>query len=146
MMDDCEMHMDELESAARISALAQGIPFRFIDRVRFLDRERVITELHRQPMPGRFVDNDPIEMIALLEFAAQSSGLILRERRERPGGPGMITSFSQVQRKLLSPLQFPLYLESRLTDERHVLFDFAFEIRSAHQPAVSGNVGIYLRG
>ena len=136
-----ELTLDE--STRCIERLAQAVPFRFVDRVRYLDQARVVTELHGYGMPGRFADTDCADAYAVLEFAAQSSGLILRGRKKE-GTRGVISSFRSVEWKTRDALGFPLSLESRLVDERWMLFEFDFTVHSGTQLAVTGNIGIVI--
>ena len=136
-----ELTLDE--SNRCIERLAQAVPFRFVDRVRYLDGAHVVTELHTQSMPERFADAASVDAYAVLEFAAQSSGLILRGRKKE-GARGLIASFRSVQWKTHDALCFPLSLESRLVDERWMLFEFDFQVHSGTELAVIGSIGIVI--
>ncbi len=131
-------------SASYIDGLAQAVPFRFVDRVCFLDDSRAVTELQAHGRPHRFVDVEQLGTYAILEFAAQSSGLILRSRKQA-GGRGVIASFRGVERKKYAKLEFPLRLESRIVEERSPLFEFSFEVHEGSQLVFVGNVGIFIR-
>lgn len=137
------MELSQAQSASLIDGLAQAAPFRFIDRVCFLDDERVVTELHRQDMPQRFADADALETYAALEFAAQSSGLLLRGRK-LAGARGVIASFRGIEAQSGVPLRLPLRLESRLVSARWTLFEFDFAVYVESQLALVGNIGIVI--
>ncbi len=137
------MELGEEASARCIAGLAQAAPFRFVDRVRFLDDTRVVTELHGQGLPHRFVDADEVETWTVLEFAAQSSGLVLRDRK-KAGARGVIASFRGVERRSDEALRFPLRLESTLVDDRGPLYGFDFEVHSTAGLAVVGNIVIHI--
>ena len=137
------MDLCETESARLIDGLAQAPPFRFVDRVHYLEAGRVVTELREHPMPGRFVDAVRVDTYAVLEFAAQSSGLILRDRKKQ-GGRGVIASFRGVERKTAEELRLPLRLESRLVDERWSLYEFEFQVHSQAELAMVGSIGIVI--
>lgn len=140
------MEVCETESARLIEGLAQTAPFRFVDRVRYLDEVRVVTELlHGRCMPERFADAILVDTYAVLEFAAQSSGLVLRGRK-KPGSRGVIASFRGIEQKTRETLRFPLRLESRLVSERYTLYEFDFQVHSQAQLAVTGSVGIVISG
>jgi hypothetical protein len=138
------MEVSEEASECYIDDLAQAVPFRFVDRVRFLDDSRAVTELRACVMPYRFVDLEQVDTYAILEFAAQSSGLILRGRKKE-GGRGVITSFTRVERKKCEKLDFPLRLESRLVEDRRPLFEFSFQVHAGSELVFVGNVGIFIR-
>lgn len=137
------MEVSEQASESFIRDLAQTAPFRFIDRVRFLDDSRAVTELRWVPLPHRFVDPEQVETYAILEFAAQSSGLILRGRK-KAGGRGVITSLTG-KRKTPEKLEFPLRLESCLVEERSPLFEFSFQVHAGAELVFVGTVGIFIR-
>lgn len=140
------MEVCEAESARLIDGLAQAAPFRFVDRVRYLDEVRVVTELlHGRSMPERFADAMWVDTYAVLEFAAQSSGLVLRGRK-KDGSRGVIASFRGVERKIREALRLPLRLESRLVNERWTLYEFDFQVHSGAELAVIGSVGIVISG
>lgn len=138
------MEVSEEASEGYIDGLAQAVPFRFVDRVRFLDDSRAVTELRARVMPYRFADVEQVDTYSILEFAAQSSGLILRGRKHE-GGRGVITSFTGVERKTREKLRFPLRLESRLVEDRWPLFGFSFQVHEASELVFVGNVGIFIR-
>lgn len=137
------MHVSEAESARLIDGLAQAVPFRFVDRVCYLGAARVVTELHERGMPLRFEDVGGGDTYMVLEYAAQSSGLILRNRK-KPGSRSLIASFRGVQRKTLGPLRWPLRLESRLVGESWTLFEFDFEVYGGAELALVGSIGIVI--
>ena len=140
------MEVCEAESARLIDGLAQTAPFRFVDRVRYLDEVRVMTELLQgRCMPERFADSTSVDTYAVLEFAAQSSGLVLRGRK-KDGSRGVIASFRGVEHKIREALHLPLRLESRLVSERWTLYEFDFQVHSGEQLAVIGSVGIVISG
>jgi hypothetical protein len=139
------MEVSEQESARYIEELAQAVPFKFVDRIIFLNDSCVVTELHSRGLPHRFADATEVDTFGVLEFAAQSSGLILRERK-KPGQRGVISSFQNVERKQNSALQFPLRLESQLIDERWSFFEFRFKVLSGAELAVEGNINIFIGG
>ena len=137
------MEVSEQASESYIRELAQAVPFRFVDRVRFLDESRAVTELRLLALPHRFVDPEQVETYAMLEFAAQSSGMILRGRKKE-GGRGVITSLSG-KRKTWERLEFPLQLESCLVEARSPLFDFRFQVHAGSALVFVGTVGIFIR-
>lgn len=137
------MQLNTEASQKYIADLAQTAPFRFIDRVSYLDDLRVVTELHLRTLPHRFVDPDEIETYAIFEFAAQSSGLILHGRK-KAGGRGFITSLSG-RREAHSSLEFPLQLESCLVEDSSPLFQFRFRVHDASALVFVGTVGIFIR-
>ena len=140
------MEVCETESARLIDGLAQTAPFRFVDRVRYLDDVCVVTELLQgRSMPERFADAVAVDTYAVLEFAAQSSGLVLRSRK-KDGSRGVIASFRGIEQKTREALRFPLRLESRLVSERYTLYEFDFQVHSGAQLAVTGSVGIVISG
>ncbi|MDR2012140.1 MAG: hypothetical protein LBQ20_03680 [Rhodanobacter sp.] len=140
------MEVGEAESARLIDGLAQTAPFRFVDRVRYLDEVRVVTEfLHGRCLPERFADALWVDTYAVLEFAAQSSGLVLRDRKKE-GSHGVIASFRGIEHKIREALRLPLRLESRLVSERSTLYEFDFQVYSEEQLAVIGSVGIVISG
>jgi hypothetical protein len=136
------MDVSEEASERYINALAQAAPFRFVDRVHFLDDVRVVTELRASGMPNRFVDPEQVDTYTILEFAAQSSGLILSGRK-KAGGRGVITSFTGVEQKC-AKLEFPFRLESLLVEERSPLFEFKFKVHAGTKLAFVGGVGIFI--
>lgn len=140
---DVGMEMSLAESERCIDGLAQTAPFRFVDRVCYLDEERVVAELHGRNMPDRFVDAAGVDAYAVLEFAAQSSGLVLRGRKTN-GARGVIASFRGVEWKTREPLRLPLRLESRLVDERWTRFEFDFRVYSEQVLGVVGSIGIVI--
>jgi hypothetical protein len=137
------MEVCEEESARYIDELAQGLPFKFVDRVRFLNEFCVVAELHGKGMPYRFADAAQVDTYAILEFAAQSSGLVLRGRK-LSGRRGVISSFQDVERKKNGALHFPLRLESALVDERLSFFQFDFKVHSDSEIAVVGSISIFI--
>ena len=138
------MEVSEGASDSYIEGLAQTVPFRFVDRVSFLDESRAVTELRSDIMPSRFADPQSVDTYVILEFAAQSSGLILRGRKQQ-GGRGVIASLSGVEHKKCGKVDFPLRLESRLVEERSPLFQFTFQVHAGSQLVFIGNVGIFIR-
>jgi predicted hotdog family 3-hydroxylacyl-ACP dehydratase len=134
---------DENAFERYIEELAQKPPFRFVDRIVHLDESSVVTELHGWEMPGRFADAQQVEMYVVLELAAQSSGLVLRDRK-KAGARGVIASFRDVERTADRELTYPLRLASRLVDERWTMFGFDFEVYSGEGLAMVGNVGIFI--
>src|SRR5262249_37186694 len=131
------MELCEPESARLIDGLAQTAPFRFVDRVHYLDEVRVVTELlHGRCLPERFADAIEVDTYTVLEFAAQSSGLVLRGRKKE-GSRGVIASFRGVEHKTRDVLHLPLRLESRLVSERWNLYEFDFQVHSGEQLAVT---------
>lgn len=139
------MEVSEEKSARYIDELAQKVPFKFVDRIVFLDESSVVTELHGKGLPYRFADAAQVDTFGVLEFVAQSSGLILRERKT-PGRRGVISSFQNVERKQDIPLEFPLRLESQLIDERWSFFEFRFKVLSKAELAFEGNINIFIGG
>jgi hypothetical protein len=140
------MEVCAAESSRLIDGLAQAAPFRFVDRVRYLDEVRVVTELLQgRCMPERFADATWVDTYAVLEFAAQSSGLVLRGRKKN-GARGVIASFRGVERKVREALRLPLRLESRLVNERWTSYEFDFQVYSGAELAVTGSIGIVISG
>jgi hypothetical protein len=137
------MEVSEEESVRCIDELAQGLPFKFVDKVCFLNESCVVTELHGRGMPYRFADTAQADTYAILEFAAQSSGLVLRNRK-LSGRRGVISSFQDVQRKKSGVLYFPLRLESTLVDQRWSFFEFHFKVYSDSDIAVVGGISIFI--
>jgi hypothetical protein len=137
------MQLSETTSDCYIDGLAQAAPFRFVDRVCFLDDSRAVTELRACGMPRRFVAPEQVDTYTILEFAAQSSGLILRGRKEG-GGRGVITSLKG-ERKKSGEIEFPLQLEARLVEERGPLFGFSFQVHAGSDLVFVGSVGIFIR-
>jgi len=136
--------ISETASQACIDGLAQTVPFRFVDRVRFLDDCRVVTEIHARAMPHRYVSPEQADTYAILEFAAQSSGLILRGMKTNRGaGRSFIRSLSG-ERKTHGEIEFPLQLESRLVQERWTLFEFSFQVHAGSELVFTGSVGIMM--
>ena len=137
------MELCQAESTRLIEGLAQEKPFRFVDRVCYLDETRVVTELHGQEMPLRFVDASGVDTYAVLEFAAQSSGLLLRSRK-KDGARGVIASFRGVECKNSDALRLPLRLESQLVGERWTMFEFDFQVYGGAELALVGSIGIVI--
>ncbi len=141
MEADMELSLEDSERC--IDGLAQAMPFRFVDRVHYLDETRVVTEMHGRSMPERFMDAACVDAYAVLEFVAQSSGLVLRGRK-KSGARGVIASFRGVEWKTREPLRLPLRMESRLVDERWTRFEFDFRVDSEEVLAVVGSIGIVI--
>lgn len=137
------MEMNQDESTRCIDGLAQTAPFRFVDRVLFLDETRVEAELHGRGLPDRFAEQDQADLYVILEFAAQSSGLVLRGRKNK-GARGVIASFRGVENKATGPIRFPLRIESRLVDERWSMYEFDFRVHTDSELTVTGNIGIFI--
>jgi len=137
------MQVSETASECYIEGLTQIVPFRFVDRVHFLNDSRAVTELSARAMPYRFVAPGQVDTYAILEFAAQSSGLILRGRK-KGGGRGVITSLTG-ERKKCGEIELPLRLESRLVEERYSLFEFSFQVHAGLELVFVGSVGIFIR-
>lgn len=134
---------DEL-STLYIEGLAQTAPFRFVDKVLYLDETQVITELYGSDNPYKFADASQVETYVMLEYAAQSSGLILRDKKR--GQRGVIASFQQVERKSYQQVRFPVRLESRLVEERRPVYSFEFGVFAGDELMVQGTISIFIGG
>jgi hypothetical protein len=137
------MLVSEAASKRYIGGLAQTIPFRFVDRVRFLDDSRVVTDLCSRALPHRFVAPGQVDTYVILEFAAQSCGLILRGRKKSQGGRGFIASLTG-ERRNRGGIELPLQLDAHLVEERWARFEFRFQVHSGTELVFVGSVGIFI--
>jgi hypothetical protein len=139
-----DMQLTAEMSSSLIDGLAQTVPFRFVDRVLYLDEQRVITELYGRDQPLKFVAGTDVDTYVMLEYAAQSSGLILRAQKQ--GQRGVIASFQQVERTSLHQVQFPIRLESRLVEARKPMYSFEFAVFASEELIVQGAISIFIGG
>jgi len=136
--------MTEYESDSYIDGLAQAVPFRFVDRVVSISNNQIVTELNAGGLPFKFTQEAHADTYVLLEYAAQSSGMLLRDKKEKQRG--VIASFKKVERFVYEPVSFPIRLESELVEQRHPMYTFDFQTFSNNELIVRGTTSIYIGG
>jgi hypothetical protein len=136
--------LTEDESNICINGLAQHMPFRFVDRVLTLSPTHIVTELQQGQLSFKFIQGDEIDTYVMLEYAAQSSGMLLRDKKEKQRG--VIASFNKVERFVYTPVAFPIRLESTLMEQRHPMYTFDFKVLSNDELIVKGTTSIFIGG
>jgi len=136
--------MSKEESNLYIEGLAQAAPFKFIDRVVWMSDDKVVTELNSGGLPNRFTQQNYVDTYVMLEYVAQSSGLLLRDKKDQKRG--VIASFKKVERLVFSEAAFPIRLESILVEQRAPMYTFDFQVFADDQVIVRGTTSIFIGG
>ncbi len=138
------MNLSPEESSYYINSLAQAAPFQFVDRVVWMSKDKVITELNSGGLPNRFTQQNYVDTYVMLEYVAQSSGLLLKEKKDQQRG--VIASFKNVERLVFTETAFPIRLESTLVEERAPMYTFYFQVFADDQVIVRGTTRIFIGG
>ena len=138
------MNLNAHESNNCVNGLAQTVPFRFVDRVLWMSENKITTELHQGGLPNRFTQKDQVDTYVMLEYVAQSSGLLLKDKKEQQRG--VIASFNNVERMVFEDVDFPIRLESVLVEERAPIYTFDFKVFSDSHLIVRGTTSIFIGG
>ena len=106
--------------------------------------DKVVTELNSGGLPNRFTQQNYVDTYVMLEYVAQSSGLLLRDKKDQKRG--VIASFKKVERLVFSEAAFPIRLESILVEQRAPMYTFDFQVFADDQVIVRGTTSIFIGG